>query len=142
MTGFQSSWGGSNSFIKHLVDDYGYYNFRSKYDCCFLWVDISMPILHSYVSKRIDDMVRNRMVNEVRKMSDPIANYSKGIRRAGVLEFDNYFRNELFLDPKTRSRVLQEAINEIEDNTCKLGCRQLGKIHRLRKNSSEMVCGC
>ena len=125
--------GGSNSFIEHLVDDYDYYNFRSKYDCCFLWVDVSMPVLQSYVSKRVDDMVRNGMVDEVRKMFDPNADYGKGIRRAiGVPEFDNYFRNESFLDAETRSRVLQEAINEIKDNTCKLACRQLGKIHRLR----------
>lgn len=126
--------GGSNSFIEHLVDDYDYFNFRSKYDCCFLWVDVSMPVLHSYVSKRVDDMVGSGMVDEVRKMFDPIhGDYDKGIRRAiGVPEFDKYFRQEQFLDPKSRSRVLQEAINEIKDNTCKLACRQLGKIHRLR----------
>nr|ASM47258.1 adenylate isopentenyltransferase 4 [Trema levigatum] len=116
--------GGSNSFIEHLVDDYDHCSFRSKVDCCFLWVD---------VSKRVDEMVRNGMVDEVRKMFDPNADYGRGIRRAiGFPEFDNYFRNEPFVDPKTRSRLLQEAINEIKDNTCKLPCRQLGKIHRLR----------
>ncbi|PON65782.1 isopentenyltransferase [Parasponia andersonii] len=125
--------GGSNSFIEHLVDDYDHCSFRSKFDCCFLWVDVSMPVLHSYVSKRVDEMVRNGMVDEVRKIFDPNADYGQGIRRAiGVPEFDNYFRNEPFVDPKTRSRLLQEAINEIKDNNCKLACRQLGKIHRLR----------
>ncbi|KAL5561644.1 hypothetical protein UlMin_031391 [Ulmus minor] len=124
--------GGSNSFIEHLVDDYKY-NLRSKYDCCFLWVDVSMPILHSYVSKRVDEMIKNGMVNEVRRIFDPEANYAKGIRKAiGVPEFDKYFRFESDWDEKTRNRILQEAINEIKDNTCKLACRQLGKINRLR----------
>lgn len=124
--------GGSNSFIERLVDVLDY-SFRAKYECCFLWVDVSMPVLHQYVSKRVDEMVRNGMVEEVRKMFDPNASYSKGIRRAiGVPEFDRYFRDENLYDEKTRARVLQEAINEIKYNTCKLACRQLGKIHRLR----------
>ncbi|KAF4368262.1 hypothetical protein CsatB_005646 [Cannabis sativa] len=121
--------GGSNSFIEHLVDD----NYRSRYDCCFIWVDVFMPILHSYVSKRVDQMVRNGLIEEVRQMFDPNADYSKGIRRAiGVPEFDNYFRNETHLDSKTKSKLLEEAINEIKKNTCKLASRQLDNINRLR----------
>ena len=51
-----------------------------------------MPVLHSYVSKRVNDIVRNGMVDEVRKMFDPNTDYNKGIHRAiMVLEFDNYF---------------------------------------------------
>lgn len=124
--------GGSNSFIEHLVDGLDY-SFRAKFECLFLWVDVSMPVLHTYVSDRVDEMVRNGMVEEVRRMFDPDASYNRGIRRAiGVPEFDRYFRDEMLYDERTRARVLQEAFNEIKDNTCKLACRQLGKIHRLR----------
>ncbi|CAN6693912.1 unnamed protein product [Malus baccata var. baccata] len=124
--------GGSNSYIEALIDDYDY-KFRSKYDCCFLWVDVSTPVLHSFVSKRVDHMVQNGMVDEAREYFDPNADYTKGIRRAiGVPEFDKYFRYGPFLDEETRARLLRQAVDEIKDNTCKLSCRQLEKIHRLR----------
>ncbi|KAB2600502.1 adenylate isopentenyltransferase [Pyrus ussuriensis x Pyrus communis] len=112
--------GGSNSYIEALIDDYDY-KFRSKYECCFLWVDVSTPVLHSFVSKRVDHMVQNGMVDEAREYFDPNADYTKGIRRAiGVPEFDKYFRYGLFLDEETRARLLQQAVDEIKDNTCKL----------------------
>ncbi|KAJ4865934.1 hypothetical protein Rs2_52548 [Raphanus sativus] len=37
--------GGSNSYVEALVDDEDY-KFRSRYDCCFLWVDVALPVLH------------------------------------------------------------------------------------------------
>ncbi|XP_057964710.1 adenylate isopentenyltransferase 3, chloroplastic [Malania oleifera] len=114
--------GGSNSYIEALVENEDY-KFRSRYDCCFLWVDVSAPVLHSFVSKRVDQMIENGMVEEVRKFFDPEANYRWGIRRAiGIPELDRYLRAEL---------SLEEAIREIKENTCKLACRQLEKIHRL-----------
>ncbi|TXG63606.1 hypothetical protein EZV62_010600 [Acer yangbiense] len=124
--------GGSNSFVEALVDDEDFI-FRSKYECCFLWVDVSMHILHQFVSERVDRMVENGMVDEVRNIFHPNADYSKGIRKAiGVPEFDLYFRAEPFLDEASRAKLLREAIQEIKKNTCKLACRQLEKIHRLR----------
>ncbi|PWA64104.1 tRNA isopentenyltransferase [Artemisia annua] len=125
--------GGSNSFIEALVDDRNY-EFRSRYDVCFLWVDVEMPVLHRFVSDRVDRMVADGMVEEVRKMWDPDCDYSKGIRRAiGVPEFDAFFRSELSSssDIETRSKLLEAAINETKVNTFKLACRQLRKINRL-----------
>lgn len=124
--------GGSNSYIEALVDDEDY-RFRSKYDCYFLWVDVSMPVLHSFVSERVDRMVQNGMVDEVRKFFDPNADYSKGVRKAiGVPEFDLYFKAEPFLEEENRARLLKQAIQAVKDNTCKLACRQSEKIRRLR----------
>ncbi|KAA8550893.1 hypothetical protein F0562_002577 [Nyssa sinensis] len=120
--------GGSNSYIEELVDneDFG---FRSRYECCFLWVDVSMPVLQSVLCQRVDRMVEAGMVEEVRNMFDPNADYSRGIRRAiGIPEFDAYFRAE----GKNKARLLHEAIQAIKYNTCELACRQLKKIHRLR----------
>ncbi|XP_050203266.1 adenylate isopentenyltransferase 3, chloroplastic [Mercurialis annua] len=126
--------GGSNSYIEALVDDPDY-RFRSKYDCYFLWIDVSANILQSFLSKRVDEMVSKGMVDEVRKMFDPDADYSKGIRRSiGVPEFDEYFKllSETYSDEGHGARVLQEAINEVKRNNCKLARRQLGKIRRLK----------
>jgi len=124
--------GGSNSYIEALIDDDDYM-FRSKYECCFIWVDVSMPVLRSFVSNRVDQMVENGLVEEVRKTFDPDADYSRGIRRAiGVPEFDKYFRQEPYLDKHQRLILLHEAIAQMKENTCKLARRQLGKILRLR----------
>ncbi|XP_022954005.1 adenylate isopentenyltransferase 3, chloroplastic-like [Cucurbita moschata] len=121
--------GGSNSFIETLVDS----NFQSRYECCFLWVDVSIPVLQSFVSDRVDKMVAKGMVDEAEKFFDPARDYSRGIKRAiGVPEFDSYFRCKSFLDEKTREKLLQESISKVKEHTCKLALRQLGKIQRLR----------
>ncbi|XAR61225.1 adenylate dimethylallyltransferase (ADP/ATP-dependent) [Bertholletia excelsa] len=125
--------GGSNSYIEALIDDNNH-EFRSRYDLCFLWVDVSIPVLHNFLSDRVDRMVQNGMVDEVRNTFNPNnADYSRGIRRAiGVPELDRYFRAEKFLEKEAREKLLQEAIDEIKSNNCKLACRQLEKIYRLR----------
>ncbi|KAL6571526.1 Adenylate isopentenyltransferase 5, chloroplastic [Orobanche hederae] len=116
--------GGSNSFIEALVDNQV---FRSKYECCFFWVDVSMPVLHSVARKRVDHMVGNGLVAEAREFSG--GDYSRGIRRAiGVSEMDEFFKTEQFVDGVTRAELLKTAIDEIKENSCKLIHRQLEKI--------------
>ncbi|XP_073293133.1 adenylate isopentenyltransferase 5, chloroplastic-like [Primulina huaijiensis] len=122
--------GGSNSYVKALVNDN--IEFRNKYEFCFLWVDVLMPILHSFVSKRVDRMVDARLVDEVKEFFDPLGDYTRGIRRAiGVPEMHEYFRNEPFHDDESRVKILEEAIKQIKSNTCILSCRQLQNILRL-----------
>ncbi|XP_061346659.1 adenylate isopentenyltransferase 3, chloroplastic-like [Gastrolobium bilobum] len=124
--------GGSNSYLEALIDDDDY-KFRSRYDFCCLWVDVSMPVLHSYVGERVDQMFENGMVNELRPFFNPNGDYSRGIRKAiGVPEFDEYFRKEAFADEGKKKMLLEEAMNEMKLNTWKLARKQLGKIHRLR----------
>lgn len=128
--------GGSNSFIESLVEEEP--EFRYRYDCCFLWVDVSLPILNSFVSERVDRMLENGLVNEVRNLFDPNGlgnDYGRGIRRAiGVPELDAFLRAEMdsTTDDKARSRILKAAILKIKENTIKLACRQQQKIHRLQ----------
>ncbi|KAK4357355.1 hypothetical protein RND71_022965 [Anisodus tanguticus] len=126
--------GGSNSFIEALVHDNSYH-FSTRYDCCFLWVDVSMNVLNSFLYERVDKMVDQGMINEVRNMFNPKnKDYTKGIRKAiGVPEFDSYFRAELSnsVDIETRERLLKEAINQVKINNCILASKQLEKIKRL-----------
>ncbi|KAK7285380.1 hypothetical protein RJT34_20149 [Clitoria ternatea] len=120
--------GGSNSYIEALVEKFG-----PRYDWCCLWVDVSMPVLHSYLTRRVDVMRECGMVNELRHFYSPNGDYTRGIRRAiGVPEFDSYFRREAVSDRETRQRLLREAVCEVKRNTCELACKQLGRIHRLR----------
>lgn len=124
--------GGSNSYLEALVDDDDY-RFRSRYNFCCLYVDVQMPDLCSYIEQRVDQMVNNGMVNELRPFFSPNGDYTKGVRKAiGVPEFDEYFRREAFLDEEEREKLLERAISEVKLNTCKLARKQLGKIHRLR----------
>ncbi|WOL16182.1 hypothetical protein Cni_G24964 [Canna indica] len=126
--------GGSNSFVEELVDGGGW-EFRRRYECCFLWVDVHLPVLHQFVAERVDRMVERGLVKEVRQLFDPeVADYTRGIRRAiGVPELDRYLRAEAASagDEAARARLLEAAIDEIKANNCKLTCCQLQKIHRL-----------
>ncbi|KAF3793049.1 Adenylate isopentenyltransferase 5 [Nymphaea thermarum] len=126
--------GGSNSYIEALVSDEAS-RFRLRYDCCFLWVDAAMPVLHTFLTDRVDRMVEAGLVEEVRKMFHPKADYTLGLRKAiGVPEMDQYLR-ALFsgaADDRTLAALLEAGIHDIKANTCKLSCCQVGKIHRLR----------
>ncbi|KAF8044949.1 hypothetical protein N665_5951s0001, partial [Sinapis alba] len=87
--------GGSNSYVEALVNNC--VDFRLRYNCCFLWVDVDKPVLHSFVSERVDKMIEMGLVDEVRRIFDPLSSdYSTGIRRAiGVPELDEFLRAEL-----------------------------------------------
>ncbi|CAN6452843.1 unnamed protein product [Victoria cruziana] len=126
--------GGSNSYIEALVGEEAS-RFRLRYDCCFLWVDAAMPVLHTFLMDRVDRMVRAGLVEEVREMFHPKADYTIGLRKAiGVPEMDRYLR-ALFsgsADGRTLAALLEAAIDDIKANTCKLSCCQVGKIHRFR----------
>ncbi|XP_024995459.1 adenylate isopentenyltransferase 5, chloroplastic-like, partial [Cynara cardunculus var. scolymus] len=122
--------GGSNSFIEALVED-PLSSFRDKYKCCFLWLDVSVPVLWSYVEQRVDQMVDAGLVDEVGGIYDPKADYTRGIRKSiGVPELKEYFEAEKEISSE---ELLEAAISNIKSNTCKLIDRQLSKIYRLKK---------
>ncbi|KAM0835488.1 hypothetical protein ACQ4PT_062890 [Festuca glaucescens] len=123
--------GGSNRYLEALLDGSDR-AFRARYDLCFLWVDADLTVLDRYVRDRVDCMVEQGLVAEMREFYRPDTDYSSGIRRAiGVPEMDAYFRLEAAgaLDA-VRAGVLAAAVDEIKVNTCGLARRQLRKIHR------------
>ncbi|KAK7340974.1 hypothetical protein VNO77_21693 [Canavalia gladiata] len=124
--------GGSNSYLEALVEDPNI-GFRSKYDCCFIWVDVSLPVLFQYLDKRVDEMVDAGVVDEIREAYVPGADYSRGIRRAiGVPELGHYFQQENEIDDEAqKEKMLQHAIRRTKENTFKLAEIQLMKIHRM-----------
>lgn len=155
--------GGSNSFIHALLverfdpetDVFGGLGMPAspelRYDCCFLWVDVSLPVLEEYLSKRVDDMLDMGMFDELARYYDPDRTDPggrTGLRKAiGVPEFDRYFKKypprgvgqgdawqqeEGRDDDRAREGAYEEAVREIKDNTRELAKRQIGKILRLR----------
>lgn len=126
--------GGSNNYIKALIED-PTIQFRQKFDSCFLWMDVSLPVLYEYVGKRVDKMVELGLVEEVREMFHPKADYTRGVRRAiGAPEMHKYLEIEghEMIDEAAKKMLLDAAIKEIKENTCKLVNNQLEKIQRLR----------
>ncbi|XP_021298849.1 adenylate isopentenyltransferase [Herrania umbratica] len=148
--------GGSNSFIHALlvetfdseVDVFagsGSVSHVLRYDCCFLWVDVAWSVLCDYLCKRVDEMLDSGMFEELAQFYAPDKESVRvGLRKAiGVPEFDGYFRKyppweseengmvpEEGCDP-VRREAYEEAVREIQDNTCRLAKRQIGKILRL-----------
>ncbi|KAK7266779.1 hypothetical protein RIF29_19434 [Crotalaria pallida] len=124
--------GGSNNYLKALVEDPKNY-FYSKYECCFIWLHVSLPVLFQYLEKRVDEMVDAGFVDEIREAYVPGANYTNGIRRAiGVAEFDQYIQVEKEKhDEAYKEKMLQAAIKRTKENTIKLAEDQHRKIHKL-----------
>ncbi|KAI5659114.1 hypothetical protein M9H77_27907 [Catharanthus roseus] len=92
---------GSNSFLEAS------WNFRS-FECCLIWMDVSFPVLDSYVSKRVDQMVD---ANEVQEIFDEKVDYNRGVKRGiGVPEMHDCILLEAKLD-KTRKDALLASSN-------------------------------
>ncbi|XP_061339468.1 adenylate isopentenyltransferase-like [Gastrolobium bilobum] len=147
--------GGSNSFIHALLverfdPELNVFNDESslsisselRYKCCFLWLDISFPVLSDYLLKRVDDMLDSGMVDELAEFFDPNAtNNQTGLRKAiGVPEFDRFFkkyppgpREEEGDEDRVRKGAYEEAVRAIKENTCQLAKRQIGKILLLKR---------
>lgn len=158
--------GGSNSFIHALVvdrfDSAGSDVFRDgphsgaisselRYNCCFLWVDMSIKVLIDYLCKRVDDMLDSGMFDELAEFYDPDEDHHApvrtGVRKAiGVPEFDRYFekfgpgRRDRWTAEEDRARrgAYEEAVRAIKDNTCQLAKRQIGKILRLKRSGWDL----
>ncbi|OAY31328.1 adenylate isopentenyltransferase [Manihot esculenta] len=154
--------GGSNSFIHALVVDRfnpdldvfgGASNPVStqlRYNCCFVWVDVSLPVLEDYLCYRVDEMLESGMpeeLSEYYRWEDPAS--QPGLRKAiGVPEFERYFKRY----PPGRAgagagggewdeaqrREYEEAVREIKENTCELAKRQIGKMMRLKGAGWEL----
>lgn len=119
--------GGSVSLIGALAADR-----IDFYEFFFLWIDVSMNVLRSVLSKRVDEMVELGLVEEARRFYAPGGDYSRGVRRAiGLPEMHEFFRNEAAVDGGKRAELLEAAIDEIKANTHKLACRQVEKILKL-----------
>ncbi|AES62904.2 putative transferase [Medicago truncatula] len=149
--------GGSNSFIHALLverfdPESNVFDESSslstsissdlRYKCCFLWMDISFPVLSEYLLKRVDDMFDSGMVNELAEFYEPDADNQTGLRKAiGVPEFDRFFKQyppQVGPDESERHNPMREgayieAVKAIKDNTCQLAKRQIGKILRLKR---------
>ncbi|WVZ19186.1 hypothetical protein V8G54_006508 [Vigna mungo] len=75
------SWMAPTLYLTALLEDPDV-AFRSKYDCCFIWVDVSLLVLFPYLDKRVDEMVDAGVMDEIREVFVVGAYCSRGIKRA------------------------------------------------------------
>ncbi|KAK6931514.1 hypothetical protein RJ641_003307 [Dillenia turbinata] len=150
--------GGSNSFIYSLLTTQ--FNPRSdvfsgsdpvspdlRYNCIFLWLDVSLPVLCEYLSKRVDDMLDIGMFEELAEFYDPGKESDPGrvgLRMAiGVPDFDEYFQrfppgDGGNINDEEKREEYRKAVKSIKDNTCRLAKRQIEKIQRLRSGGWKL----
>lgn len=147
--------GGSNSLVHALVvdrfnpelnvfDGSNPVSTQLRYNCCFLWVDVSLPVLCDYLCMRVDEMLDSGMFDELSEYYGSIDSASQTVLRKaiGVPEFDRYFKK---YPPgsgcgrgiggewdQVRRGIYEECVREIKENTCQLAKRQIGKILRLK----------
>ncbi|XP_074560319.1 tRNA dimethylallyltransferase 2 isoform X2 [Curcuma longa] len=123
-------------------------NFR--YNCCFVWVDVSLPILDRYVEQRVDSMLDSRLLNEVCGIYNQNTDYTKGLYQAiGVREFEMFFKSYFSIKESTEvqwpyfseivdtngvrlKNMLAEAIEKLKSNTRKLVHRQKRRLNQLK----------
>ncbi|KAI3924922.1 hypothetical protein MKW98_031173 [Papaver atlanticum] len=97
---------------------------NSRYDCCFICVDVSLPVLDKYVEQRVNRMIDAGLLNEVYDIYNANADYTRGIRQAiGVREFEDfvssYFSNLKTSDDHVGDQYRDsyaEAIIQLETN--------------------------
>ncbi|KAI9076248.1 hypothetical protein K1719_041821 [Acacia pycnantha] len=103
---------------------------NSRYDCCFVCVDASLPVLDRYVEQRVDCMMDAGLLNEVYDIYDRNADYSRGLRQAiGVREFEPLLKTPVIEEIYKRERELTEdSRREKGDNLSNFDLRELLKL--------------
>ncbi|PON75252.1 isopentenyltransferase [Trema orientale] len=131
-------------------------NFR--YNCCFICMDVSLPVLDRYVEQRVDCMVDAGLLDEVYDIFNLNADYTRGLLQAiGVREFEAFLKDYVVearcdtgdmgdkilkenmraimnSDDDRKPRILlEDTIDKVKLNTRRLIRRQRRMIIRLQK---------
>ncbi|XP_052196625.1 tRNA dimethylallyltransferase 2 isoform X2 [Diospyros lotus] len=144
-------------------------NFR--YNCCFICVDASLPVLDKYVEQRVDRMVEAGLLDEVFDIYNLNMDYTRGLRQAiGVREFEDFLKaylfggqngnenglNHLQMWPNKDDQMLKEnmtiilnSLVENQLNVClkdaidkvKINTRRLVRRQKRRLNRLQMLFG-
>nr|POE87693.1 isoform 2 of trna dimethylallyltransferase 2 [Quercus suber] len=102
-------------------------NFR--YNCRFICVDASLPILDQYVEQRVDCMIEAGLLNEVFDIYNPNADYTRGLRQViGGREFENFLK-DCFLEGR--------CDEESDSTEGSLSLRSINKGNKMLKENIQ-----
>lgn len=108
-----------------------------RYNCCFLYMDVSSPVLNQYLSKRVDEMLDSGMLEELQEFYDSGKFDSvnpNGLGQAiGIPELESYIRypKNTNSEDDVAKKLYEEGVKAIKEHTCQLAKRQVEKIQRL-----------
>ncbi|KAK7853654.1 trna dimethylallyltransferase 2 [Quercus suber] len=104
-------------------------NFR--YNCRFICVDASLPVLDQYVKQRVDCMIEAGLLNEVFDIYNPNADYTRGLRQViGAREFENFLK-DCFLEGR--------CDEESDSTEGSLSLRSINKGNKMLKENIQVI---
>ncbi|XP_030957868.1 LOW QUALITY PROTEIN: tRNA dimethylallyltransferase 2-like [Quercus lobata] len=120
----------SKLFQEKTAKNWGQVN-NFRYNCCFICVDASLPVLDQYVEQRVDCMIEAGLLNEVFDIYNPNADYTRGLRQAiGVREFENFLKDYF----------LEGRCDEESDSTeGSLSLRSINKGNKMLKENIQVI---
>lgn len=100
---------------------------KSFFEVIFINIDIEKEVLFKKIDLRVDEMIKNGLVDEV-KQFEKYRNYNS-LKTIGYKEIFEYLDNK---------KTLEEAVEEIKINTKKYAKRQITWFKKVNKNNPEI----
>lgn len=89
---------------------------NEKYDFLIIGLDIDRKILYTRINDRVDDMIKNSLLDEVKFLYEKFGENSQPFTAIGYKEFIPYFKNQL---------TLEKCIENVKQNSRNYAKRQL-----------------
>ena len=100
---------------------------KSFFEIIFINIDIEKEVLFKRIDRRVDEMIKNGLIDEV-KQFEKYRNYNS-LKTIGYNEIFEYLDNK---------KTLKEAVEEIKINTKKYAKRQITWFKKVNKNNPEI----
>lgn len=112
---------------KPIREFYSNNNKKTSFDIFFINIDIEKEVLYNRIDLRVDEMIKNGIVDEV-KQFEKYRNYNS-LKTIGYNEIFEYLDNKI---------TLNEAIENIKINTKKYAKRQMTWFKKVKRNNLKI----
>ncbi|KAL9235452.1 hypothetical protein vseg_010210 [Gypsophila vaccaria] len=149
---FQTGILPSKFFQDKINEKWGCLGDDSRYDCCLISVDASLPVLDQFVDQRVGRMIENGLLNEAYDIYTMNADYTRGLRQAiGVREFEDFLsafvsdsretNENLSEEPASLITTPKQSMTEVLNSPSKSPYRQLLEegVLKMKLNTRRLV---